>query len=158
MLMLCFVLGLILLTQYFNQILDEERNPNQDVASVSQGGIVEVILERNRYGHYVANGTINGRDVEFFVDTGATHIAVPERLANELGLKRGYEVQVSTANGLVTAYQTRLERVSLGEIVLENVKATIVSGLDDKTILLGMSFLGKLEMVQKNDRLMLRQG
>jgi aspartyl protease family protein len=59
-------------------------------------------LERNRYGHYYAAGHINGREVEFRADTGATTAAVPAALEQRLGLQRQAGVPVETANGTVT--------------------------------------------------------
>jgi len=62
-----------------------------------------------------------------------------------------------TANGVVPAWQTRLSEVGLGDIRLNNVRASILSGLDGDEVLLGMSFLQQLEMVQRGKHLLLRQ-
>jgi len=52
-----------------------------DVEAHLRGDVREVVLKRNRYGHYVANGSINGSQVEFLLDTGATAVAVPAATA-----------------------------------------------------------------------------
>ena len=113
-------------------------------------------MSQNRYGHYVVNGHINGTEVGFFLDTGATSVAIPGNIATKLGLKRGGQVSVQTANGLAAAYLTRLEEVRLGPIVQRNVRALIQPSMEGD-ILLGMSFLRELEMVQRDRNLILRQ-
>jgi aspartyl protease family protein len=115
------------------------------------------VLERNRYGHYHARGQINGRDVEFLLDTGATEVSVPAVVANRLRLRKGAEMQVNTANGILIVYAARLERVQLGNIVLHNVKAHINPGIKTDEVLLGMSFLKQLEFSQRGNTLTLVQ-
>ncbi|MFZ0487318.1 MAG: retroviral-like aspartic protease family protein, partial [Arenicellales bacterium] len=78
-----------LLTWLFAGELSRQENPNQVVETATQGGAVEVKLTRNRMGHYVATGRINGKPVQFFVDTGATNVALSAGLADELGLMQG---------------------------------------------------------------------
>lgn len=145
------------LTYAFSWLLDRHYNPNQaNITAITADGGSEVVLERNRYGHYVANGEINRQSVEFFVDTGATRISIPVDVANRLGLERGAPALAQTANGTVRVYDTRLDQVRLGNIELRNVAASINPGMDGPGILLGMSFLGHLELVQKGDTLRLR--
>lgn len=153
-----WVLLLALLTLVFSNILDYQRNPNRVVESVTgQQGIPEVVLKRNKAGHYVATGKINGHSVIFLVDTGATDVAVPESLAVKLGLKRGARVSSLTANGTVFSWQTRLEEVTLGAIRLRDVRGSILPTMRGDAVLLGMSFLRELELLQRDDQLTLRQ-
>lgn len=152
-----WLFALALLTLGFNRWLDHQRNPNQTVASTRTGDAVEVTLVQNRYGHYRAAGGINDAPVEFLLDTGATHIAVPGDFAARLGLVRGPAGQAQTANGVVTTYATRLARVRLGEIELRDVKAHINPAMTGDQVLLGMSFLRDLEFSQRSGRLTLRQ-
>lgn len=138
---------------YFDGWLGRQNNPNQTVQSTAAG---DVVLERNRGGHYVASGEINGVPVTFLLDTGATDVALPSELARRLGLKRGAEVTMITANGQARGYRTRLDSVRLGAIMLHDVAATFSDGIEDNTVLLGMSFLKRLEFSQQNGRLILR--
>lgn len=150
------VLGLMALL--FQHLLAKQRNPNQEVlSSVTDSGMREVQLQRNRFGHYVATGKINQLPVDFFVDTGATHVAVPIDIADRLALKRGPEFQVETANGAITVYHTVLDSVELGEVSLYNVRASINPHMQGREILLGMSFLRDLELIQRGDVLTIRQ-
>jgi aspartyl protease family protein len=153
-----FITSLGLLTLIFDRLLDNQRNPNQNLANqLSVGQTREVLLKRNRFGHYVATGLINGQEVELMLDTGASDIIIPASLANHLNLKRGSPVVYRTANGTITAYATRLLRVELGSIVLENLHASINPHMDEKDVLLGMSFLKHLEFNQQGEYLTLRQ-
>ncbi|MGI9319592.1 MAG: retropepsin-like aspartic protease family protein [bacterium] len=145
------------LTFVFGWLLDKQHNPNQsNLTRILSEGVSEVVLARNREGHYVATGEINGRAVQFLVDTGATHISIPGAQAEKLGLERGAVMLAQTANGTVKVYATRLDKVKLGNIVLHNTLASINPGMSGDDILLGMSFLGHLEIIQRADTLRLR--
>ncbi len=149
-------LGVVALV--FDGVLERQYNPNQDLTAVSRDGAApEVVLQRNRYGHYVASGRINGRPVTFLLDTGATDVSVPAGLAAQLGLERGAPARYRTANGSITTYRTQLERVELGAIALESVRAHINPGMAGEDVLLGMSFLKHLDLEQRGDSLTLRQ-
>ncbi len=140
---------------YFNGWEAREANPNTARVLNQQQG--DLTLERNRAGHYVAEGGINGRRVTFLLDTGATWVAMPLALGRELGLKRGAAVTLQTANGASVGYQTRLDRVQLGPLELRDVAAVMADGLDADTVLLGMSFLKRVEFTQRDGKLILRQ-
>ena len=139
---------------YFSEREAREINPNTARALNLQQG--ELTLQRNRAGHYVADGEINGRRVTFLLDTGATWVALPLALGRELGLQRGAAVTLQTANGTAVGYQTRLARVQLGPLVLTDVGAVMSDGLDADVVLLGMSFLKRVEFTQSGDKLILR--
>lgn len=158
MTVLAWVLVLGLLGAFFSGWMDKLDNPNQHVRSeLSAGGVREVILEQNRAGHYVANGTINGHAVTFLLDTGATSVSVPAHVADRLGLERGAPLQAYTANGVATTYATRLARVRLGNIELDDVRADINPNMHGDEVLLGMSFLRQLEFTQRDRELTIRQ-
>lgn len=153
-----WILLLVILGSIFSRWLDHERNPNQDVVShVSANGQREVILKRNRMGHYYVTGAINGHKVEFMLDTGATDIAIPSSVANSLGLRKMGTVQYQTANGVATGYATQLASVQVGNIVLHHLAAGINPHMDGDVVLLGMSFLKQIEFTQRGDTLILRQ-
>ncbi len=152
-----WLLLLGLLTLFFNDVLDKQHNPNQQIASTQRGGQQEIVLQRNKYGHYVATGMINQQPVVFMLDTGASDISIPENVAKRLGLERGRRVTYQTANGPAINYATRLDSVSLGNIMLYNLPASINPNVDHEDVLLGMSFLKHLEFSQKGNSLTLRQ-
>ncbi len=152
-----WVIALLLLSWFFNHLLEKQRNPNQTVYSrVDDSGNLEVMLKRNHYGHYITDGEINGHQVEFMLDTGASDVAIPAGLADRLGLRRGPPVQYRTANGLVTAYRTTLDSLSIGPLEIRGVPASINPSMQDMEILLGMSVLKHIEFTQRGDTLILR--
>ena len=153
-----WVIVLMLLTAYFSHWEEGQFNPNQTLHSaISTDGVREVVLKRNRYGHYVASGAINNMPVVFMLDTGATDISVPQAVAERLDLQPGPAVYYQTANGKAKAYITQLDNVSLGNISLQSVRAHINPNFHSEEILLGMTFLKHLEFTQKGDTLTLRQ-
>ncbi len=153
-----WLLVVILLTWLFNHFINKQYNPNQEIITQSrQDGSKEVILQRNRSGHYVANGTINNQPVVFFLDTGATTVSIPERVASRIELQRGAPMLASTANGTVTTYSTVVDSVAVGEIKLDHVRASINPHMQGEEVLLGMSFLKQLEFTQRGNTLIIRQ-
>lgn len=149
--------GLLLLTWMFSSLIDQRQNPNRVVESRAYNGLTEVRLAADRQGHYVAPGQINGQQVTFLVDTGATLVSIPESLADELGLVRMASIRLQTAAGPVNGWITHLDEVRLGDIQLHNVRGAINPGRHD-TVLLGMSFLGDLELTHRDGELVVRSG
>lgn len=144
-------IALLLVTTFiFNGVLRDINNPNQQLEiSINENGHKEIILERNRYGHYLVTGQINGQSVVFLLDTGATLVAVPEHIAKKLNLEKGQSFQTQTANGNSLSYATNIKTLSLGDIMMTNVPASISSGMEFDEVLLGMSFLKHLQMIQQ---------
>lgn len=152
-----WILFLAMMTLIFNNLLEKQNNPNRNlISSQNPDGSYEVSLIRNRYGHYVTSGQINRQAVTFLIDTGATQISIPAPVADRLGLVRGAPFQVMTANGQVTVYSARLDRVSIGPLEIADLQAGINPQLDGDEILLGMNFLKHLDMIQRGDRLILK--
>ncbi len=152
-----WILGFLLLMGVFSKILDHQNNPNQSVATLQTGEFEEIVLQRNRSGHYVFDGEINRQKVTFLVDTGATTTAIPAHMQRPLGLTAGPATTVSTANGTTTAYLTSLDQLALGDIELYDVRASIISGMAVDEVLLGMNVLKHFELVQRGDQLIIRR-
>ncbi|MGB5869343.1 MAG: TIGR02281 family clan AA aspartic protease [Albidovulum sp.] len=110
-------------------------------------------------GHFYIDTTVNGTNVRFVVDTGATNIVLTERDARRIGLNPdtlAYTGRASTANGMVLTAPVRLKSFLLGPFKDEDVRA-MVNGGDLDTSLLGMSYLSLFEMTLTQDRLILRR-
>jgi aspartyl protease family protein len=147
-----------MLTLFFEGRLARQYNPNIALqASNSSDAPSQVTLKRNRFGHYVTSGTINGQIVTFLVDTGATRISIPGNVARKLELKRGIPHRVMTANGSITVYSTFLERVALGPLEMRNLQGHVNPHMGGQEVLLGMNFLKNLEMIQRANRLTLKE-
>lgn len=156
MVFLSWIVALALFTFLAQDWLDEAHNPNRSPAiRETAGGERQIVLKRNRYGHYVSNGMINGRKATFLLDTGATEVVIPEELAGDYGLQRGPVYQSLTANGVIQVYGTLLDTIELGPIRLYNVRAAINPYMKGDEILLGMSFLKHLKFNQQGDELII---
>ncbi len=157
MIAFAWIIGLALLTRFFAGVEEQQINPNQFPAgSVDISGSHEVVLKQNRYGHYVLNATINGHEATMLLDTGATDVVVSDDLARDIGLRRGPAGYAMTANGRVKIYQTTIDQLQIGSILLHSVPASINPAMDGGGVLLGMSALKQLEFSQRGNELTLR--
>jgi aspartyl protease family protein len=117
-------------------------------------------IQRDASGHFNVEADVDGRRMEFLVDTGATVIALRERDAARLGIhpaQREYTAVVTTANGKVRGAPVELNRVEVGSLTVRNVAALV---LPDEALgqnLLGMSFLSRVRFEHRNGRLVLEQ-
>lgn len=158
MLVASFALGLAALTFLFDGWLAGETNPNRNPSSYQlENGVREVLLERNRQGHYLASGSINSVPVTFLLDTGATDVAISAEVAAQAGLESGSAQQAYTANGAVLTYSTIVNQLQIGNIALHDVRASITPSMSGPVILLGMSALQHVEFSQRGNILTLRQ-
>ena len=146
-----------LLTFLFHTWYTDKVNPNQDIQGVIlNNGTREVRLKANYQSHYLAEGKINGQDVTFFLDTGATQVVIPYHMAKELNLELGATSQAQTAGGLIQVYLTQIDEIQIGNIYLKNVKASVNPADKSNHVLLGMSALRRLELTHKDDELIIR--
>lgn len=126
------------------------------IAPFTSGPRASVMLWAGSGGHFYADGAINGVAVRFLVDTGATSIALNSREAARLGIeykKVGQPGLASTAGGTVRVYAMKLNTVQVGDITLHNVDAGVVEGSYPTEILLGMSFLGQLDIKHNGEQM-----
>lgn len=119
----------------------------------------EVRIASGRGGHYYTPGRINGMPVEFVVDTGATGVSMNRFEAERLGIdyRAGIPVMVGTANGTVKKFKVVLDRVAVGDIELHQVEAVVSSTESPTVILLGNTFLSRLEISIDQGVLLLRK-
>ena len=137
------------LTALYHAVL---RGPGEMSMSLDAAGQPVLVLQRQRNGHFAVTGAINGHEVRFLVDTGATDVAVSERFARSIGLEFGPRIGIMTAAGPVQGWITRLDSVQFGAYTLRDVRATVTPGLGQQA-LLGMSFLKHFSMIQEGDTL-----
>jgi aspartyl protease family protein len=118
----------------------------------------EIVLPVGLGGHFTSAGAINGRAVQFMVDTGATLVAISETEARRIGLDYhdAPRAFTQTANGAVPVHRVSLSAVRLGEVEVANVEA-IVMPAQMPYVLLGNSFLSRFQMRRDNDLLRLER-
>ena len=116
---------------------------------VVDGQMVEI--QRSPDGHYHWRGQLNGREVEFLVDTGATGTAIPAALARELGLQSVGSVTSLTAGGVVQGQVVVADLALAGGVRADRLRITSLPGLSSP--LLGMDVLGRLRWEQRDGRL-----
>lgn len=122
-----------------------EREARRSTFSV-QGGVIEI--RRAADGHYHWAGRINGRPVEFLIDTGASGVAIPAELATRLGLVGEAQVRSSTAGGDVLGQVVRADLELDGGVRAERLRMVALPQLEHP--LLGMNVLGRLHWQQQN--------
>ncbi len=117
-------------------------------------------IYRNTQGMYVTSGSINGQVVTFLVDTGASAIAMNKNTARRLAIdyeKKEALTVVNTASGMSRAYQVTLKQVKLGALSKRNVTALVIDGDAPQQVLLGMSFLGGLDIKNTGQMMVLEK-
>lgn len=125
---------------------------------VSAGSGVEstqnqpVTLFADSAGHFFGNAVVNGANVRYVVDTGATTVAMNSADAKRANIDylKGEKILVSTASGKVVAYSVKVNTLKVGSIVLNNVDASVLEGGYPDLMLLGMSVLNRLDMKRDN--------
>ena len=110
-----------------------------------------IVLNESSGGHFMTAGQINGRAVQFMVDTGATTVAMSTLDAERTGIayKNGQPVMLSTANGTAQGFRIKLNSVRVGEVEIYDVDAVVVPQ-SMPFVLLGNSFLTRFQMKREN--------
>ena len=131
-------------------------------APVSTGGAgtisrgTRIVLTAGSGGHFVTAGQINGKTVQFMVDTGATSVAMGAQDAERAGInyKAGQVIGISTANGNTQGYRIKLNSVRIGDVEVFDVDA-VVTPQAMPYMLLGNSFLTRFQMTRENEQMTL---
>ncbi|RUE94195.1 TIGR02281 family clan AA aspartic protease [Pseudomonas aeruginosa] len=115
-------------------------------------------IARGTGGHYWVAGSVNGQNMQFLVDTGATSIAMNENEARRLGIDYrvdGKPMVASTASGTSRGWRVTLDRVKVGGIELLGVEAAVIEGGYPTEALLGMSFLNRVRWREEQGMLLI---
>jgi aspartyl protease family protein len=125
---------------FANQVLDERRAESTGV-QVGQ----ELQIKQSLDGHFWVEARLNGQEVRFLVDSGATTTSISGRTARQAGIEpsSGIPAVVQTANGKVAVQRGRAERLEVGHIVREDLAVHISDGFGETNVL-GMNFLSSL--------------
>jgi aspartyl protease family protein len=129
--------------------------PQQDSTSYRT-----VKLEASSGGHFHIDARVDGRNIEFVVDTGASKIVLRESSAAKLGIfprPSEYTGRTSTANGEARYAPVRLNRVDVNGITVNDVEAAVMPDSALGVNLLGMTFLSRVKWSHDHGRLVLEQ-
>ncbi|MFT4243215.1 MAG: retropepsin-like aspartic protease [Acidovorax sp.] len=131
-------------------------------APVSVGGRggsgKRVVLVADSRGHFINSGSINGRTMQYMVDTGASTVAIGRSDADRMGLnyQNSQPVRMSTANGVAQGWRMKLDSVRIGDVEVFGVDA-IITPQPMPYVLLGNSFLTEFQMTRTSDQMVLEK-
>jgi aspartyl protease family protein len=166
---LIFAAAVLILGAYAARFADQAMAPPPRAAAVQttaqapepQRSGHSMTLDSDRQGHFKVEARIDGRRLNFMVDTGASLVILRKSAAAEIGIRplpADFTATVSTANGKIKAARAKLDRIELGDITVFDVPALV---LPDEVLaqnLLGVSFLSKLRRYEyANGRMVLEQ-
>ena len=118
----------------------------------------DLVIPRQRDGHFHVEGEVNRQPVRFLVDTGASHVSVSQTLATQAGLPAGQSITLHTANGPRQGQLVRSVPVRVGNLVLNDTSVAVgLSGLEPQQALLGQAFLRHFDVEIRRDEMVLRQ-
>lgn len=118
----------------------------------------DLVIERARDGHFHMPGSVNGKPVDFLVDTGASLVVVSEAFARMAGMQRGVPTTFSTANGELPGRIVPDVPISVGPIKVSGIRVGVgLQVRDADQALLGQNFLSKFDIELSKDRMVLRK-
>jgi aspartyl protease family protein len=128
------------------------------VSSPGSAVAPSITLQADGKGHFLSEGSINGTGVLFLVDTGASMVSMGAADAARAGIdyRKGVAMPTMTANGPIMVWRVKLDSVRVGDMTLRNVDGA-VHAMNLPVVLLGMSFLNRMEMSRTGEQLILRQ-
>ena len=152
--LLIFV-GVVALVTSWQDIRQSDRSMS---SQKSDSG--SIIIPKEVDGHYHLTLTINDRDIDFLVDTGASDVVLTRQDATRVGFdpdRLEYWGTANTANGTVRLATVRLETVRLGDLVDKNIRASVNNAPMEKS-LLGMRYLSRFHSIEitKNQMILKR--
>lgn len=105
----------------------------------------EIRIRQSLDGHFWVDATLNGQQVRFLIDSGATTTSISSDTARRANIEPsvGLPALVRTANGVVSVDRGRAERLAVGHIERENLAVHISDAFGDMNVL-GMNFLSSL--------------
>ena len=138
-----FAAGFVLFTFRDNLGWVAERLKAEAVGTpVQQGSETRIPMAID--GHFWVNAKLNGHDVKFLVDSGATTTTIDRGTAKAAGITMSArrDLFVRTGNGVIRVASGRADELTIGTITRRNVALEIADN-DDLNVL-GMNYLSSL--------------
>jgi aspartyl protease family protein len=160
---LAFAVVALVLAMIAPSLMTHQKNTGSVAAATAAPEVHNsrsISLPRNAGGHFYADGLVDGRRIDFIVDTGASLVTLREGDAARLGIhpsQRDYSLKMQTANGIVLAAPVDINRVEVGDLIVRNVRAIVLPDQALAQNLLGMTFLSQVHWQYQGDRLVLDQ-
>ncbi len=121
--------------------------------------IREMVIRAGAGGHFILDASVNGNELPFVVDTGATSVFLSADAAREAGIDPDtldYSVHMRTASGIVRGARVTLREMRIGQLSIRDVEAT-VARTSLPISLLGMTFLNRLQSYEvRNGKMIMR--
>lgn len=105
-----------------------------------------VRIRRSIDGHYWATADIDGIEKRLLIDSGATLTVLSQATAAEAGIEpvvSGFPIILQTAGGTLTAQRGTIERLTIGNMTMDDVGVVILPGDGDLNVI-GMNVLSRL--------------
>ena len=135
--------------------VEQNRHASLKPYALSSG---DLVIPRQRDGHFHVEGEVNRQPVTFLVDTGASHVSVSQALAQQAKLPSGQDITLNTANGQRHGQLVRGVPVRAGHLVINEASVSVgLSGLRPEQALLGQAFLKHFDVEMRRDEMVLRQ-
>lgn len=137
--------ALFLFRGEFSEIWNRAKADFAGNAAVSADGTMRI--KKDEDGHFNVRALVNGKEIDFLVDTGATVTTLNSRDARNANVEvdsTGFPVVVQTANGIAESRRARITKLDVGPISRKDFAVHVGDGLGD-TNLLGMNFLSSLK-------------
>lgn len=117
-----------------------------------------IVLTADGGGHFIGQGSVNGKVMQFLIDTGATSVAIGAAEADRMGIdyRKGQAIALRTANGNAQGWRVKLPSVRVGDVELQDVDA-VITPQAMPYVLLGNSFLTQFQMTRLNDQMVLEK-
>ncbi len=128
-----------------------ELMPGSPFVLTTANGSDEVVIRKQRDGHFVVTAELNGNSLPMLVDTGASRIALSYEDAERIGINvqsLSFNQRILTANGATMAASTMLRDVAVGPIIRQDVAASVAQRGALAESLLGMNFLSTLSSIR----------
>lgn len=139
--------------------LNSSTTVSDELGSFDPSVQAAVEIRVNDFGFFESKGSVNGKSIDFLVDTGANIVVLSSADANRIGFEYqdGIRSLASTASGTAPMYAVNAREVSLGAIKVRNVRVGVIEGGFPEKPLLGMTFLSKVDMNRSGSIMTLKE-